>query len=71
MELLGIFSLFHLGIILPIFLLATILPILAIIDILRSEFEGNNKIIWVLIVVFMHIIGSILYFILGRNQKIR
>ena len=71
MELLGIIGFFQFGMFFSIFLIATILPIIAIIDILRSEFEGNNKLIWVLIVVFMHIIGSILYFLIGTNQKIR
>lgn len=48
-----------------------ILPIIALVDIIRSEFTGNNKIIWVLIVIFFNIIGSILYFLMGKNQKIK
>ena len=48
-----------------------ILPILALIDIVRNEFEGNNKIVWVLIVIFFNLIGSILYFLIGRNQKVQ
>ena len=48
-----------------------LLPILAIIDILQSKFEGNLQLIWVIVVVFFNIIGSILYFIIGRNQKIQ
>jgi hypothetical protein len=47
-----------------------ILPIIALVDIIRSEFTGNNKIVWVLIVIFFNIIGSILYFLMGKNQKI-
>lgn len=48
-----------------------ILPIIALVDIIRSEFTCNNKIIWVLIVIFFNIIGSILYFLMGKNQKIK
>jgi hypothetical protein len=48
-----------------------ILPLAALIDILISEFEGNNKLIWVLVVLFANIVGAILYFLIGRNQKIR
>ena len=44
--------------------------ILAFIDILRSNFEGNNKIIWLLAVIFVPFIGAIAYFIIGRKQKI-
>ena len=48
-----------------------ILAVIALIDILKSEFSGNNKLIWVLVVLFIWIIGPILYFIIGRNQKIK
>jgi hypothetical protein len=48
-----------------------ILPIIALIDILSSRFKENDKLIWVLVVVLFNIIGSILYFILGRKQKIK
>lgn len=47
-----------------------ILPLIALIDIIRSEFEGNNKLIWVLIVIFLSILGALLYFAIGRKQKI-
>ena len=51
-------------------LLPTILWIVALVDILRSEFQGYNKLIWVVVVIFLPIIGSILYFIIGKSQKI-
>lgn len=55
----------------PIFLLATLaLPIVALVDILRNTFKGSDKIIWVGIVIFLSIAGSILYFIIGSKQKI-
>ncbi len=46
-----------------------ILTIMALIDILKSEFRGNNKIVWVLVVLFFNLFGAFLYFIIGRNQK--
>lgn len=46
------------------------LPIVALVDIVKSNFEGNNKIVWVLVVCFFNILGAILYFIIGKNQKI-
>ena len=51
-------------------LLPTILWIVALVDILKSEFQGYNKLIWVVVVIFLPIIGSILYFIIGKSQKI-
>lgn len=48
-----------------------ILPIFAILDIMRSDFkESNNKIIWVLIVLLFPIFGSIIYFAIGASQKV-
>jgi heme/copper-type cytochrome/quinol oxidase subunit 4 len=51
--------------------LSIMLTIIALIDILKSKFEGNNKIVWVLVVLFFNLIGSILYFAIGRNQRIK
>lgn len=52
-------------------LMVMLLPLIALVDILRSKFEPVNKLIWVLVVIFMNIIGAALYFMIGRNQKIR
>jgi hypothetical protein len=44
----------------------------ALIDILRHQFRGNyEKLIWVLVVLFLPILGSILYFIIGRSHRIK
>jgi len=53
-----------------IFIFVLLLPIIAIIDILRSKFEGNDNILMLLIVIFIPL-GSILYFILSPSRKIR
>jgi hypothetical protein len=45
--------------------------VIALVDILRSEFQGNDKVVWVLVVVFFLFLGSILYFIVGRSRKIK
>lgn len=48
-----------------------VLPILAVIGIVKNDFKGkNDKIIWILIVVFLNIIGFLFYFMIGRTQKI-
>jgi hypothetical protein len=43
--------------------------LIALIDILKSDFEGNNKMVWLLVVILVPFIGVILYFIIGRRQK--
>jgi len=63
-------SILHLVFVLFIILLPSILWIFAIIDILKSNFkDSTNKIIWVLIVLLLPVLGSILYFIFGGQQK--
>jgi hypothetical protein len=41
-----------------------------LIDLLRSDFEDeNNKIIWLLLVIFLPVIGVILYWLIAPDQK--
>ena len=47
-----------------------ILWIWALVDCLKSEFTGSNKIIWVIVIIFFPVVGPILYFIIGQGQKI-
>lgn len=42
----------------------------ALVDILKNEFTGSNKIIWLLLVIAVPLIGVILYYLIGREQKI-
>ena len=51
--------------------LMLLLPLLALIDILRHDFNGSDKLIWVLIVLLFPIIGAILYFLIGSSKKIK
>jgi len=52
------------------FIFVLLLPIIAIIDILNSKFEGNDAILMLLIVIFIPF-GAILYFILSPSRKIK
>ncbi len=52
-------------------ILASPFWIMAIIDILKSRFEGNDKIVWLLVLVFLGIPGIILYRVIGKKQKIK
>jgi hypothetical protein len=53
-----------------VMVLAIILPVLALISILKPEFKGNDKLIWVLVTLFLPFFGSILYFTLGRSNRL-
>jgi ABC-type transport system involved in cytochrome c biogenesis permease component len=47
-----------------------ILWIIALVDCLRSNFEKEGKILWILVIVFLPILGSLLYLFIGRGQKL-
>ncbi|NCB67925.1 MAG: hypothetical protein EOM47_03655 [Bacteroidia bacterium] len=52
-----------------IFIFALLLPVIAIIDILRSKFEGNDALLMALIVIFIPF-GAIVYFFIAPSRKI-
>jgi len=60
------------GIILTLLVILFIflLPLLALISALMSDFPGNEKILWVVIILLLPFLGSVLYFLIGRNQRI-
>lgn len=52
-------------------LLLLLLPVVALISILKNEFKNNDKVIWILVVLFLPFIGPILYFIIGRPKRLK
>jgi len=51
-------------------ILTIVLWVAGLMDILKHEFTGINKIIWLVLVFAIPILGSILYFAIGRQQRI-
>ncbi|WP_442795149.1 PLDc N-terminal domain-containing protein [Pelobium manganitolerans] len=49
-------------------LVGLILPIICLISVLRHDFKNNDKLIWVIIIVFIPFLGSILYLLIGRKN---
>ncbi|CAM1372219.1 conserved hypothetical protein [Tenacibaculum litoreum] len=70
MTYLGMIGVWQLILIL-IILLGILPTIIALVDILKSEFKGNNKIVWILVVLLANFFGAVLYFLIGREQKIK
>lgn len=69
MEFLGMIGPWQIKLLL-ITLLLLVTPIIALIDILKSEFSRNNKLIWTLVVILGSFVGAALYYFIGRKQKI-
>ncbi len=53
-----------------IIMLHTVLFLISLIDILRNKFEKNNKLIWFVSIIIVPLLGPILYFLIGRKQKV-
>lgn len=47
-----------------------ILMIYSLIDIIRSEFKDPNmKLIWIIIILFAQLIGTLVYLVIGKSTK--
>ena len=59
-----------LPLLIPIIAIQLILLLLAIRDLLQSDrrVRGGNKGLWALVIVFVNIIGPIVYFMAGRED---
>lgn len=59
----------YLPIILPLFILQLILLVIAIRHLISNEnISKENKIIWALVIIFVNIIGPIIYLVFGRKD---
>lgn len=53
-------------------LLTLLLPILAVISLLRSQYrDSTTKLVWLLVILFMPLAGPVLYYIIGRKQRVK
>lgn len=48
-------------------LIILILDIIAIIDVLKSGKDVAIKLLWILLILFLPLLGMILYFVIGRK----
>jgi len=47
-----------------------IMPLVALINLLKNQFTGNDKLIWLLVILFLPLMGWILYFAIGKKNQI-
>ena len=60
------------GLFLMIAVGGTVLWVMAIVSCAKNESPvGNDKIVWLLIILFLHVIGAAIYFLVRRPQRIR
>ena len=54
----------------PIILIQLGLMVFALLDLEKEErrVRGGNKLVWILVIVFVNVIGPIVYFVAGRDE---
>lgn len=58
-----------LPLLIPLFLIQLGLMITALVDLLKREKTKGPKWMWIIIIVFVNIIGPIIYFVVGREEE--
>ena len=48
-------------------LIIVIIDVVVIVDILRGNKDLEKKLLWILAVIFLPILGPILYYVIGKN----
>ena len=64
------FGIWHI-MILAIITVLSILPVIAIIDVFKGAFKGTyDRWIWIMVVLLLNPLGTFLYFLIGKDQKL-
>ncbi|MCC2461947.1 PLD nuclease N-terminal domain-containing protein [Bacillus mobilis] len=62
-------SMAFLPIILPVIAVGALLVLIAFIDLYRHRKTRKNVLVWTFIILFVNILGPILYFVIGRKDS--
>lgn len=55
---------------LPIIIIQLTLALTALVHVLRHpKYRFGNRFIWILVVLFVQIIGPVIYFVFGRGEE--
>jgi hypothetical protein len=52
-----------------LWVLVTVLDIIAIVSILKSGADTGTKLLWLLLVILLPVIGMVLYFLMGPGRR--
>ncbi|NUM48104.1 MAG: PLDc_N domain-containing protein [Anaerolineales bacterium] len=59
----------YIPLLIPILILQLILMITALVDLSRRAQTRGPKWVWVLVILFINLIGPIIYFVAGRQEE--
>ena len=58
-----------LQLLMPVLILQLILMATALVSCLKQKETNGPKWLWIIVIIFLNIIGPILYFIFGRKER--
>lgn len=50
-----------------LYLIVVIIDIIVIVDIIRGNKDMEKKVLWIIAVVFLPVLGPILYYVIGKK----
>ena len=50
------------------YLIVLVIDVIAIVDIVKSQKDLEKKVLWIIAVVFLPVLGPILYYLLGKKN---
>lgn len=59
----------YLPLLIPLLLVQVGLMVFALIDLIKRERTRGPKWVWLLVILFVNMIGPIIYFIVGREEE--
>ncbi|HNB53004.1 MAG TPA: PLD nuclease N-terminal domain-containing protein [Anaerolineales bacterium] len=59
----------YIPLLIPLIILQLVLMIAALLDLARRERTRGPKWVWALVILFVNIIGPIIYFVAGRQDE--
>lgn len=60
----------YLPVFLPLIIIELVLALTALIHVIRHpHYRFGNRTVWILVVLFIQLIGPVLYFVIGRGDE--
>jgi heme/copper-type cytochrome/quinol oxidase subunit 2 len=50
-------------------LLILVLDVIALVSLLKSSADSGTKILWALLIIFLPVLGMLLYFLMGPGRR--
>ena len=55
-------------VVLPVVIIQLVLLITALVSLVKKQVPGSDKALWAILIIFVNIIGPIIYFAVGSNM---